>query len=53
MYRVFNSGIGFVLIVPAATMADILELLHGLGQRAYHIGSIHGRVNHEPPVVVA
>lgn len=53
MHRVFNGGIGFVLIVPAATMADILELLHGLGQRAYHIGSIHSRDPQEPPVVVA
>jgi phosphoribosylformylglycinamidine cyclo-ligase len=52
MHRVFNSGIGFVLIVPAATMADILELLHGLGQHAYHIGSIHGRDNQDPPVVI-
>jgi phosphoribosylformylglycinamidine cyclo-ligase len=53
MHRVFNGGIGFVLIVPAATMADTLELLHGLGQRAYHIGSIHSRDPQEPPVVVA
>ncbi len=53
MHRVFNGGIGFVLIVPAATMADILELLHGLGQRAYHIGSIHSRDPQQPPVVVA
>ena len=53
MHRVFNGGIGFVLIVPAATMADILELLRGLGQRAYHIGSIHTRDHQEAPVVIA
>jgi phosphoribosylformylglycinamidine cyclo-ligase len=53
MHRVFNNGIGFVLIVPAATMVDIMELLHGLGQRAYHIGSIHGREPQEPSVVLA
>jgi len=52
MHRVFNCGIGFVLIVPAATMADILELLRSLGQRAYRIGSIHGRDHQEPPVVI-
>jgi phosphoribosylformylglycinamidine cyclo-ligase len=53
MHRVFNGGIGFVLVVPAATMADILELLRGLGQRAYRIGSIHSRDHQEPPVVIA
>jgi len=52
MYRVFNTGIGFVLIVPAATMADIFELLHGLGQTAYRIGSIHDRNEDQPPVVI-
>jgi phosphoribosylformylglycinamidine cyclo-ligase len=52
MYRVFNTGIGFVLIVPAANMADIFELLHGLGQTAYHIGSIHNRDEDQPSVVI-
>jgi phosphoribosylformylglycinamidine cyclo-ligase len=52
MYRVFNTGIGFVLIVPAANMAEIFELLHGLGQTAYHIGSIHNRGEEQPAVVI-
>jgi phosphoribosylaminoimidazole (AIR) synthetase len=52
MYRVFNTGIGFVLIVPTASMADIFELLHGLGQPAHHIGSIHNRDENQPPVVI-
>jgi phosphoribosylformylglycinamidine cyclo-ligase len=52
MYRVFNTGIGFVLIVQVANMAEIFELLHGLGQTAYHIGSIHTRDEHQPPVVI-
>lgn len=52
MHRVFNTGIGFVLIVPAASTSDILELLNGLGQRAYRIGSIHNRGKDEPPVVI-
>jgi phosphoribosylformylglycinamidine cyclo-ligase len=53
MYRVFNAGIGFVLIVAAATLADVFELLHGLGQTAYHIGSIRNRDKDEPSVVIA
>lgn len=52
MYRVFNNGIGFVLVVPATSLEGALELLHGLSQKAFHIGSIHSRGDKEPPVVI-
>jgi phosphoribosylformylglycinamidine cyclo-ligase len=51
MNRVFNNGIGFVLVVSASNLDDVLELLHGLGERAYHIGTIDSRDEDEAPVV--
>jgi phosphoribosylformylglycinamidine cyclo-ligase len=52
MYRVFNNGIGFVLVVPAKHLEDTLELLRGVGEKAFHIGTVHSRVENEAPVVI-
>jgi len=52
MYRVFNNGIGFVLVLPAKHLEGALELLHGMGEKAFHIGTIHNRDKSEPPVVI-
>ena len=52
MYRVFNNGIGYVLVVPAAILEDVLELLGGLGERVFHIGSIDKCEENQPPVVI-
>jgi len=52
MYRVFNNGIGFVLVLPAKHLEGALELLHGMGEKAFHIGTIHSREKNEPPVVI-
>ena len=52
MYRVFNSGIGFVLVVPASHLEGALELLHGMGERAFHIGTIKGREENDPSVLI-
>jgi len=52
MYRVFNTGIGFVLVLPAKHLEDALELLHGMGEKAFHIGTIHSRGKKEPSVVI-
>ena len=52
MFRVFNNGIGFALVVPASHLEGALELLHGMGERAFHIGTIHRREDKEPPVVI-
>ncbi len=52
MYRVFNNGIGFVLVLPAKYLEGALELLHGMGEKAFHIGTIHSREKKEPPVVI-
>jgi phosphoribosylformylglycinamidine cyclo-ligase len=52
MYRVFNNGIGFVLVLPAKYLEGALELLHGMGEKAFHIGTIHSREKKDPPVVI-
>jgi phosphoribosylformylglycinamidine cyclo-ligase len=52
MHRVFNNGIGFVLVLPAKYLEGALELLHGMGEKSFHIGTIHSREKKEPPVVI-
>jgi phosphoribosylformylglycinamidine cyclo-ligase len=52
MHRVFNNGIGFVLVLPAKYLEGALELLHGMGDKSFHIGTIHSREKKEPPVVI-
>jgi phosphoribosylformylglycinamidine cyclo-ligase len=50
MLRVFNCGIGMVVVVPAEQCTDVLERLQGLGERAYRIGSVARRKADEPPL---
>ncbi len=40
MYRVFNMGIGLVLVLPADRVADAVARAEALGERAYTIGEI-------------
>jgi len=50
MLRVFNCGIGMVLIVPAEEASDILDRVLALGERAYRIGEIDVRSPDDPPL---
>ena len=43
MLRVFNCGIGMILVVEPNQTDDVIERLHGLGERAYRIGAIERR----------
>ena len=40
MFRVFNMGIGMMVVVPEKETAEVLERLENLGERAYPIGEI-------------
>lgn len=50
MLRVFNCGIGMVVVVPAEECEDVLERLQGLGERAYRIGAVERRKPDDPPL---
>jgi phosphoribosylformylglycinamidine cyclo-ligase len=50
MFRVFNMGIGMILIVAEKDEQEILERLEKLGERAYSIGSIDKKDNDQPSV---
>jgi phosphoribosylformylglycinamidine cyclo-ligase len=53
MLRVFNCGIGMILIVPRDQAEDVRERLHGHGERAYVIGAIERKEADEPPILMA
>ncbi len=40
MYRVFNMGIGLILIVPPSVAEGVIARAVELGDRAYRIGEI-------------
>jgi phosphoribosylformylglycinamidine cyclo-ligase len=40
MYRTFNMGIGFVLVVAASDVAAVRERLAGFGEESYVIGKV-------------
>jgi len=52
MFRVFNMGIGMMMVVPEKEVAEILERLQNLGERAYQIGSIEKRESGQQQVVI-
>jgi phosphoribosylformylglycinamidine cyclo-ligase len=50
MFRVFNMGIGMIIIVSDKDQNEILERLGKLGEKAYTIGMIEKRDNVQPTV---
>ena len=50
MLRVFNMGIGMIIIVAEKDHAEILERLEKLGEKAYALGVIEKRENDQPTV---
>lgn len=40
MYRVFNMGLGLILVVPPDAADAVMQRAAALGDRGYHIGSI-------------
>jgi phosphoribosylformylglycinamidine cyclo-ligase len=51
LLRVFNCGIGMVLVVPRDQADDISQRLQGLGERPYRIGEIERKRDDEPPLL--
>jgi phosphoribosylformylglycinamidine cyclo-ligase len=52
MLRVFNCGIGMLLIVPREQTADVVERLAALGERGYPIGAIEAKAPDDPPLLL-
>lgn len=50
MYRVFNMGIGMMIIVSDKDASDILDRLSGLGEQAYLIGTVEKKSKSQKPV---
>jgi phosphoribosylformylglycinamidine cyclo-ligase len=45
MYRVFNNGIGYLLVVSPQDSDEIIQRLSAMGQKAYYIGEIVPRLD--------
>jgi phosphoribosylformylglycinamidine cyclo-ligase len=52
MWRVFNCGIGMVLIVDAAHAQSASETLRSAGESVYRIGEIERRLGDEPQTII-
>jgi phosphoribosylformylglycinamidine cyclo-ligase len=52
MHRVFNCGIGMVVVVARENVAQALQLLNDAGEKAVEIGRVEARVEGEAPTVV-
>ena len=52
MYRVFNCGIGMVVIVAAVDAQSAIEHLGAAGETVYAIGKIEARAEGQPQTVV-
>jgi len=50
MYRVFNMGIGLILVVPPDSVSGVLARAEALGDRGWQIGEIVASTGEEPEV---
>jgi phosphoribosylformylglycinamidine cyclo-ligase len=53
MLRVFNMGVGMMMIVSEKDVIEIMDRLVKLGEKPYCIGRIEKRDSDEPPVMFA
>jgi phosphoribosylformylglycinamidine cyclo-ligase len=53
MLRVFNCGLGMLLVVPREQANDILERLEALGERTYRVGEVEAKAADEPGLLIA
>ena len=52
MHRVFNCGIGMVIVVAAADAAKAMDVLKQAGENVYQIGVVRPRVEGEAHTIV-
>jgi len=52
MHRVFNCGVGMVVIVAPEFIDAALKFLRSAGETAWHIGTIHSRHAHSAQTVI-
>ena len=52
MHRVFNCGIGMVVIVARENVQQALQLLHAASEPALEIGRIEARIDGEAQTLV-
>jgi phosphoribosylformylglycinamidine cyclo-ligase len=52
MYRTFNCGIGFVIVVDPIHADAAIGLLAGLGEKPFRIGHIRARRANEPQTLI-
>jgi phosphoribosylformylglycinamidine cyclo-ligase len=50
LFRVFNCGIGMVVVLAPQQADDVIERLQGLGERAYRIGRVQRCADGESPL---
>ncbi|MDY6878733.1 MAG: phosphoribosylformylglycinamidine cyclo-ligase [Thermodesulfobacteriota bacterium] len=50
MMRTFNNGLGLVAVVSEEDIAEVLVRLEGMGEKAWHIGSVKARKDNEEAV---
>lgn len=53
MRRVFNCGLGMIVLVRREEAEDVIQRLEGLGERAYRIGVVERKAEDEPPLLFA
>jgi phosphoribosylformylglycinamidine cyclo-ligase len=50
MYRVFNMGIGLILVVPSDSVSAVIAAATALGDRGWQIGEMASSTGQEPAV---
>ncbi|MFP3927852.1 MAG: phosphoribosylformylglycinamidine cyclo-ligase [Desulfobacteraceae bacterium] len=53
MMRTFNNGVGLVIVVSESDADEVLARLKGMGETAYHVGTVEPRGESEAPVELA
>ena len=51
MLRVFNMGIGMIIVVSEKEAADVMERLEMLGEKSYSLGTIEKRSAEQPQII--